>query len=79
MLSMAEQIKKQQKEQLDELIEWCGDMSNTARLLGVTPQSVAQWVQRGRISATMAAEAEKQTRGAVKKKGLRPDVIDWRV
>lgn len=78
-MNIKEQIEAQQKQALDELITWAGGESNLAILLDTSPQVVHGWSKRGRISATMAAEAEKQSRGKFTKKQLRPEVIDWRV
>ena len=79
METLAEMIARQELEGIEALINWCGSQTALARLLNESPQVVAGWVRRGRISATAAAEAEKQTRGAFKKSELRPDVKNWRV
>ena len=77
MKTYAEQTKEQQKEVLSTLIEWAGNKSVLARLLGVSPQAVAAWVLRGRISAKKAITAESLTSGVITKEQLRPDVINW--
>lgn len=73
-----EQIKCQQRAALIELVEYAGSQSRLARALGVLPQTVYGWVVRGRISAFMAIEAEKETNGFITKEQLRPDVETWR-
>jgi len=74
-----QEIKQQQADQLDLLIDWVGSKSRLASELGVTRQTVYQWVSRGRISATCAAKVDELTNGLFKKQNLRPDVIEWRV
>lgn len=78
-MDLAEQVQRMQRDTLDALISWAGGQASLARLLGVSDQVVNNWVTRGRISATMAAEAEKHSRGLFSKRNLRPDVRDWRV
>lgn len=76
MKSMKE-IKEAQKNELDALIEWAGSQTRLSHYLDVSTQVVSNWVKRGRISASMAAEVEKLTNGAFTKRQLRPDVIKW--
>ena len=71
------EVKKQQKDKLNELIRWAGTQTRLAHNLGVSPQVVSAWVKRGRISATCAADVDKLTAGLFKKQDLRPDVINW--
>lgn len=71
------EIIKQQKKALNELIEYAGTKTRLAHYMDVSPQVVQGWVNRGRISATMAIEAEKITNGAITKEYLRPDVLGW--
>ena len=71
------EIMKQQKDELNRLIEWSGTQTRLAHNLGVSPQVVSAWVSRGRISASMAREVEKITKGQFTKRDLRPDVIKW--
>lgn len=78
-MDLVDQIETMQRQSLQSLIDWAGGQSSLARLLGVTDQVVSNWVTRGRISATMAAEAERQSRGLFSRRNLRPDVLDWRV
>ena len=77
-LSIAEQIAKQEKEQLQSLIDYVGSVSLLAEFIGETPQTVTGWVNRGRISATAAINAEKYTGGKFKAAEMRPDVKQWR-
>lgn len=76
--SLSKKIKEMEQQALDELIEWCGGQSETARLLNRTPQAVSCWVAAGRISKKSAVEAERQTKGVFTAKQLRPTIIDWR-
>lgn len=71
------QIKKQQALSLIKLISFAGSQAKLARGLGVSRQVVRGWVSRGRISATMAIKAERETNGYVKREELRPDVGNW--
>ena len=72
-----QQIKQEQKEALDKLVEFAGGQSRLARGLGTSPQTVYGWVVRGRISAFMAIVAEEETNGYITKEELRPDVDTW--
>jgi len=78
-MSLIEKINKQQKEELERLIAWCGGVSNLAELLDVSVQVASSWKARGRISATSAAEAETQTKGEFTRSSLRPSVTEWRI
>ncbi len=78
MKSIAEQIKEMEQRKLNELVEYVGGQASLARFLGVSRQSVNEWVSRGRISATAAIEVEKLTNGLFKKEDLRPAVTQWR-
>lgn len=60
-----------------KLVEWAGSQHMLAKILDVSPQVVSNWVARGRISATKAAELEQRTKGEFKKSDLRPDVKEW--
>lgn len=71
------QIKAEQSHALIKLINYAGSQAALARGLDVSRQVVQNWVARGRISATMAIEAEKQTNGFITKEELRPDVTSW--
>lgn len=77
MKTHAELIKQKQKAALTSLIEWAGNKSVLARLLKVSPQAVAAWALRGRISAKKSIEAEELTNGYLTKEQLRPDVSRW--
>lgn len=78
MKSIADQIKEMEQRKLTELVEYVGGQASLARFLGVSRQSVNEWVSRGRISATAAIEVEKLTNGLFKKEDLRPAVTQWR-
>lgn len=71
------QIKQEQAAELIRLIEFAGSQSRLARALNVSPQVVQNWVKRGRISATCAINAERETNGFITKEELRPDVESW--
>lgn len=72
-------IKQQQQEQLNKLIEWVGSQTRLADELGVTKQTVHNWLSRGRISAVCATLVEEKTAGLFKRTDLRPDVVVWRI
>lgn len=78
MKSIAEQIKEMEQSKLTELVEYMGGQASLARFLGVSRQSVNEWVMRGRISATAAIEVDNLTSGKFKKEDLRPAVTNWR-
>jgi len=78
-MRLIDKINKQQKDELDRLIDWSGSVTNLAKFVGVSQQVAHGWKKRGRISATMAARVEELTGGEFIKKELRPDVADWRV
>ena len=78
-MSLAEELKRHQKEGLLLLIEWHGSQVMLANRLGVSKQTVNNWVSRGRISAKSAIVAERITGKEFKKEQLRPDVIEWSV
>lgn len=71
------QVKTEQALSLSRLIVWAGGQSALARGLNVDRQVVHQWIKRGRISAMMAIEAERETNGWITKEELRPDVTNW--
>jgi len=76
-MTLAQRMKKEQKESLNLLIEWFGGQTKTAHYLETTKQNVHSWVKRGRISATFAIVAEEATQGDITKEQLRPDVLTW--
>lgn len=78
MKSIAEQIKEMEERKLSELIDYVGGQAALARFVGVSRQSVNEWVSRGRISATAAIDIERLTGGVFKKEDLRPAVTQWR-
>lgn len=71
------QVKKEQKEAMDKLLEFAGTQKRLADALGAPPTTVSGWVSRGRISATMAIVAERVTSGEITKEELRPDIESW--
>ena len=73
------QIREQQKEQLYKLTAWVGSQRRLADELGVTRQTVHNWIKRGRISALCATLVEEKTKGLFKRDNLRPDVVVWRI
>lgn len=76
-LLSAEEIKLKQASELMRLVDYCGSRSALAAQLGVTIDVVKMWVQRGRISATMATKVERLSGGQFKRSELRPDVHAW--
>jgi DNA-binding transcriptional regulator YdaS (Cro superfamily) len=75
--SIAERIAAQEKAALEKLVQDFGSQARLAEFLGVTPQAVNEWLKRGRISATAAAQLEEKTKGEYRKADLRPDVKEW--
>jgi DNA-binding transcriptional regulator YdaS (Cro superfamily) len=53
-----------------------GGQAALARLLGVKPPSVNQWVKDGKIPIERCPAIEKATAGVVRCEDLRPD-FDW--
>ena len=76
-MSLAQEIKEKQKKSLDNLINWFGSQKMLAFNIGVSKQVVSNWVSRGRISSKMAAKAQALTNNEIKKKELRPDILEW--
>lgn len=76
--SLLEQIKEQEKEQLDKLVSYAGSVSMLGRFIDEMPQTINGWLSRGRISATAALKVEKLTNGKFKASEMRPDVKQWR-
>lgn len=72
-----QQIEQQQAAELDRLIAHVGGQSALAAQLDVPRQVVSNWVARRRISATMATEVERKTKGLFTRRELRPDVATW--
>lgn len=77
MKTLKEMLEAKEAAELMRAIDWAGGQIYLARFLGVSPQVVCNWVQRGRISATKAAELEQKTSGLFKKSEMRPDVSEW--
>ena len=73
----AREIKKQQAKQLAKLLAHVGSQALLAHWLGIAPQVVSNWVNRGRISKNAAKEIETITKGIFRKEYLRPDVRSW--
>lgn len=70
--------QKQQREELEKLLEWAGSQTSLATFLGVSAQVVGGWVSRGRISRKGAAKIEALTNGQFKASELRPDANNLR-
>jgi DNA-binding transcriptional regulator YdaS (Cro superfamily) len=66
-----------QRETLQRAIEWAGNQAGLARLLGVSPQVVAEWVSKGQISRKQAVNLEHKSDGLFSRQNLRPDVKEW--
>lgn len=43
-------LAAQQEQALTDLVDYAGSKSHLARMLGVAPSTVGNWVERGRIS-----------------------------
>lgn len=55
------ELMQVQKQRLNELIEYCGNASHIARMIDLSPQAIAAWIRRGKVSkkgAIMIAEHE---------------------
>ena len=51
---------------IDEILDWFGGQSETARALGVSPQAVFQWALDGKIPPKRAIQIERLTAGHFK-------------
>lgn len=78
METLAEKVKRQEREALIELIAYCGSQAALCRLIDESSQTVCNWVARGRISAQAAIKVEKATEGKFTKRYMRPAVSVWR-
>jgi DNA-binding transcriptional regulator YdaS (Cro superfamily) len=76
MKSKAE-IKQQQSDELNRLLEWIGTKVKLANECYVSAQSVNGWFKRGRISRNAATIVHRKSDGLFKREDLRPDVITW--
>ena len=65
-------------EALIKAIEICGGQSALAKLIGLVPQVVNNWIRRGNVPADHCPDIERATAGQVRCEDLRPDV-DWSV
>lgn len=61
---------------LHSAIKASGSQTALARLLGIAPQVIHNWIKRGNIPAEYCPRIERATNGAVTCEQLRPDV-DW--
>jgi len=59
---------------LQAAINFFGNQSKLARVIGVDPMAVTQWKKRG-VPLARAIQIDKLTKGAVKKEYLRPDIF----
>ena len=67
------------KEQIKKAAESAGGITALARMIGVTPPTIHQWISGIRpIPAERCPQIERATGGAVRCEDLRPDV-DWAV
>lgn len=51
---------------IDDVIDWFGGQTETARALGVSPQAVWNWYQDGQIPPARAIQIEQITGGRFK-------------
>jgi DNA-binding transcriptional regulator YdaS (Cro superfamily) len=77
MILSAEEIKDQQRAQLNQLLAWIGSRKRLADTIGVTPQAVYEMVKRGRISTAGATAIHRATEGRFDRAVMRPDVTTW--
>ena len=61
---------------LDKAVEYFKGQGALARAIGVFPQTVHNWMVRGRVPAEHCPAIERETAGQVTCEQLRPDV-DW--
>ena len=61
---------------LNKAIETIGNQARLARALGISQQTVNNWMRRGNVPAEYCPAIEKATDAAVTCEALRPDV-DW--
>ena len=59
---------------LDSALKRLGSRAKLARRLGVTAQSIQDWVDRQSVPANRAIEIELKTEGLIKRHELRPDL-----
>lgn len=71
-----QQVQKQQKDKLQELIDVSGTRRHLAIMLGVPLSTVLGWVDRGRISKAGASLVQQHTAlgEQFKAEDLRPDI-----
>jgi DNA-binding transcriptional regulator YdaS (Cro superfamily) len=62
------------KTALEDAITACGTQFELARRTGVTQSAISRALQRGTISAELAASIDTATKGAVPKWRFRPDL-----
>lgn len=61
---------------IQSLVKDLGGMAAVARICGVRPPSVHEWVKRGVIPADRCEQIEAATGGTVRCEDLRPD-LEW--
>lgn len=63
---------------LKRAIDLAGSQKSLAEQIGVQPQLVWAWIDRGNVPADYCPDIERATNGAVRCEELRPD-INWAV
>jgi len=58
---------------IEKVISILGSQTTLAKLIGVAPQSVHQWVAAGKPPGNRVIEIERLVNGAVTRNELRPD------
>lgn len=76
-MNMKEWCAEKQKERLQELVEYFGDVATLARFLQLPFHTVYAWQARGKISAAGAKRIEKATAGRFSAGYLNPTAIEW--
>ena len=61
---------------IDDVIRWFGGKSETARVLGVTPQAVCAWVEKGSVPPLRAIQVERLSGGMFKAVDLVGDEVE---
>jgi DNA-binding transcriptional regulator YdaS (Cro superfamily) len=77
MLLSAEQIRKQESDQIDALLAWVGTSKRLATILGVSVQAIYSMRKRGRISKRGATIIHIASDGRFDRDLMRPDVVTW--
>lgn len=59
---------------IKKAVKIIGGQTALAKILGVKPQAVQQWVASGKVPAGRVLKIEEATKGKVSRSSLRPDI-----